>query len=327
LSTIFFGGGTPSLFAASSIARVLDACEKFCGIEADAELTLEANPGTLDAEKLRGLRRAGINRISLGAQSFKDETLKFLGRIHDAEQTRRSARLALEAGFEHLNLDLIFAVPGQTVEDLLCDLDQAAALQSDHISCYNLTFEEGTPFFAALKRGRIRPLPESVEVRMYALARRRLAELGYAMYEVSNYARAGGRCRHNLTYWRAQNFLGIGAGAHSYASLGRGGRRWWNERVPALYMERALGAGEAQSGCEELNERTSAGEFVFLNLRLREGFALDEFAQRFGRRFDDYFGPIPAQLLAGGLLVRDNGRLRLTERGLELADAVAAEFV
>jgi oxygen-independent coproporphyrinogen-3 oxidase len=327
VATIFFGGGTPSLFATPSIAEAIEACERLYGIEAGAEISLEANPGTVDRAKLCGLRRAGVNRISFGAQSFKAETLKFLGRIHDAEQTRRSARLAFEAGFERLNLDLIFAVPGQTFEDLLRDLDEAAALKPDHISCYNLTFEEGTAFFAALRRGQIRPLAQSVEARMYALVRRRMAELGYTMYEISNYARAGGQCRHNLAYWRAQSFLGVGAGAHSYARRGAGGRRWWNERAPAAYIEHALREGVAESGGEVIDERTAAGEFVFLHLRLREGFAIAEFERRFGRGFEAFFGATPTRLFAGGLLVREHGRVCLSERGLELADAVAAEFV
>jgi oxygen-independent coproporphyrinogen-3 oxidase len=327
IATIFFGGGTPSLFATSSIAEIIALCEKLFGIEPGAEVTLEANPGTIDGEKLLGLRCAGVNRISLGAQSFKDETLRFLGRIHDAEQTRRCARLAREAGFEHLNLDLIFAVPGQTFDDLRHDIDEAAALEPDHISCYNLTFEEGTAFYVALKRGRIRPLSDSVQARMYALARKRLAEHGYAMYEISNYARAGGQCRHNLAYWRGQSFLGVGAGAHSYARRGLGGRRWWNERAPTVYIERALRAGIAESGGEFIDERTAAGEFMFLNLRLREGFVLAEFEHRFGRSFEAFFGATAARLFASGLLVREGGRVRLSERGLELADGVAAEFL
>ncbi len=327
IATIFFGGGTPSLFAACSIGEVIEACENLFGIEAGAKITLEANPGTIDLRKLLGLRRAGVNRISFGAQSFKDETLKFLGRIHDAEQTRRSVATALDVGFEHLNVDLIFAVPGQTFDDLVRDIDEAAALNPDHISCYNLTFEEGTAFYAALKRGRIRPLGQRAESLMYALARKRLAEYGYAMYEISNYARPGGQCRHNLAYWRAQSFLGVGAGAHSYARRGPGGRRWWNERAPTTYIKRALNDGIAESGGESVDDRTAAGEFVFLNLRLNEGFARADFEHRFGRSFDGFFGAVPARLFADGLLMSEHGRVRLSERGLELADAVAAEFV
>jgi oxygen-independent coproporphyrinogen-3 oxidase len=327
LATIFFGGGTPSLFAASSIAQIIDACDRIYGIEDGAEITLEANPGTVDSAKLRGLHHAGVNRISFGAQSFNDEILKFLGRLHDAEQTRCCARMALAAGFEHLNLDLMFAVPGQRFDDLLRDLEEAAALRPDHISCYNLTFEEGTPFYTALKRGRIRPLPHSTEARMYALARKRLAELGYTMYEISNYARPGGQCRHNLAYWHAQGYLGVGAGAHSYARCGPGGRRWWNERTPVAYMARVRRDGVAETGSEVIDERTAAGEFVFLNLRLREGFALAEFERRFGRSFEDFFSTVLGRLFAGGLLVRENGRVCLSERGLELADTIAAEFV
>jgi putative oxygen-independent coproporphyrinogen III oxidase len=335
LGTIFFGGGTPSLFAPESIGAVLEAAARRFGIDADAEITLEANPGTVDLAKLAGLRAAGVNRISFGAQSFNEATLKFLGRIHNADETREAARMAHRAGFERLNLDLIFAVPGQTVAQVTRDIAEAAALEPDHISAYNLTFEEGTAFFTDMKRGRIRPLANDEQAAQYAAAREELPRRGYAMYEISNYARPGCEARHNLTYWRARPYLGIGAGAHSFA-LGAGdgggssrayGRRWWNERIPARYIERALAAGSAEAGAETIDERTGRSEFVFLNLRLREGFALDDFRMRFGRDFDDIFGSRAAPLIEGGLLARDRGRIMLTERGLELADSVFSEFV
>ncbi len=327
LKTIFFGGGTPSLFAPESIGAVLDAANRFFGIESDAEITLEANPGTLAQEKLSGLRAAAINRISFGAQSFNPAILKFLGRIHDAAQTREAAAMAHRAGFERLNLDLIFAVPGQTLADVMHDIECAAALEPDHISSYNLTFEEGTAFFSDMKRGRIRPLASDEQAAMYAAVRAELPRRGYAMYEISNYARPGCEARHNLTYWRHETYLGIGAGAHSFARIGVGGRRWWNERIPARYIANVLESGIAESGAEEINARTSMSEFVFLNLRLREGFAEADFAERFARSFDEAFGDHPCKLIDGGLLIRERGRVFLSERGLELADSVFAEFV
>ena len=330
LQTIFFGGGTPSLFAPESIGSILDVANRRFGIERDAEITLEANPGTVDAAKLAGMRAAGINRISFGAQSFNDSTLKFLGRIHDAAQTREAAAMAHRAGFDRLNLDLIFAVPGQTLASVISDIEQAAALGPDHISAYNLTFEEGTAFFTDLKRGRIKPLANDEQAAMYATVREELPRRGYAMYEISNYAHPGREARHNLTYWRAQTYLGIGAGAHSFAlgSAGGGyGRRWWNERNPARYIELAGNDGMAEAGAEEIDAATGASEFVFLNLRLREGFALRDFQARFGRSFDDVFGARAARLIEGGLLLRESDRILLSDRGLELADSVFAEFV
>jgi len=332
LKTIFFGGGTPSLFSARSIGSILDAAAGRFGIDPDAEITLEANPGTVDAAKLDGLRAAGVNRLSFGAQSFDDATLKYLGRIHNADETRQAARLAHRAGFERLNLDLIFGVPGQTVADVTRDIAEAAALGPDHISAYNLTFEEGTPFFADMKRGRIRPLPADEQAAMYAAVRTELPARGYAMYEISNYARPGREARHNLAYWRAESYLGIGAGAHSF-TLGAAesenayGRRWWNERIPWRYNDRVLAEGVAEAGAETIDRRTGQAEFVFLNLRLRDGFALADFRARFGVEFDDLFGARAARLFDGGLLARRCGRIVLTDRGLELADSVFAEFV
>lgn len=327
VATIFFGGGTPSLFAPRSIGEIIAAAEDAFGIEAGAEITLEANPGTVDEKKLVAMRLAGVNRLSLGAQSFDARTLKFLGRIHSAEQTRAAARMAHRAGFERLNLDLIFAVPGQGIAEVLADIDQAAALEPDHISAYNLTFEQGTAFFTELRQGRMRQLSADQQAELYAAVRRRLPERGYPMYEISNYAPAGHQARHNLTYWRAESYLGLGAGAHSFARCGRGGRRWWNVRGPSAYLQMALGGGFAEAGAEAIDECVAASEYVFLNLRLRDGFALEEFRSRFGLSFMGLFGGPAARLFEGELLLRENGRIRLSERGLELADSVFAEFV
>jgi oxygen-independent coproporphyrinogen-3 oxidase len=327
VKTIFFGGGTPSLFEPRSIAHVIDAADRLFGVESDCEVTLEANPGTVSYAKLAGMRSAGVNRLSFGAQSFKPAILKFLGRIHSAEQTREAARIAHRAGFERLNLDLIFAVPGQTLDDVRSDIAEAAVLGPDHISAYNLTFEEGTVFYTEMKRGRITPLESDEQAAMYAAVREELPRRGYEMYEISNYAARGHEARHNLTYWRGESYLGLGAGAHSFASEDAGGRRWWNERSPARYVERALETSLAEAGDETVDKRTAEGEFVFLNLRLIGGFTLDDFERRFGEGFEKVFGGRAARLFEGGLLVRDGGRIRLSERGLELADSVFAEFV
>ena len=327
VKTIFFGGGTPSLFDPRSIARIIEAVDLACGIEPEAEITLEANPGTVAGEKLAGFRAGGVNRISFGAQSFNPAILKFLGRIHSAEETREAARAAHRAGFGRLNLDLIFAVPGQTLADVRNDIAEAVALEPDHISAYNLTFEEGTVFFAELKRGRLRALESDAQGAMFDLVREALPQSGYPMYEISNYAPAGHEARHNLNYWRAQSYLGLGAGAHSYRREGSGGRRWWNERAPARYLELALAGGLAEAGGELTDRGTAMSEFVFLNLRLRAGFALTEFAGRFGRDFADCFGDTVARLIDDRLLINEHGRVFLSERGVALGDSIFAEFV
>jgi len=327
IRTIFFGGGTPSLFDSKSIGEIINAADRICGLESDAEITLEANPGTVNPSKLDGMRTAGVNRISFGAQSFNDATLKFLGRIHNADETRAAVSMAHRAGFERLNLDLIFAVPGQTVADVLFDIESAVALEADHISAYNLTFEEGTAFFTDLKRGRIKPLATDEQAAMYQAVREEIPRRGYAMYEISNYAIPGHEARHNLTYWRGQTYLGIGAGAHSFARDGLGGRRWWNEKLPARYISAIEERASAEAGAETIGEATAQSEFVFLNLRLRDGFALKDFHERFGRNFECIFGRVATPLFNDGLMTLDGGRIRLTDRGVEMADSVFAEFV
>ncbi len=327
VKTIFFGGGTPSLFDPASIGAVIEAADGIFGIEPGAEITLEANPGTVDEAKLRGLRLAGVNRMSFGAQSFDEATLRFLGRIHRASDTREAVAMARRAGFERLNLDLMFAVPGQTLARVIRDIAEATALEPDHVSAYNLTFEQGTVFFTEMNRGRIRPLENEEQARMYAVVREHLPRHGYPMYEISNYAAPGHEARHNLTYWRAETYLGLGAGAHSFAGTGTGGRRWWNERTPNRYIALALESGIAEAGYERIDARTAMGEFVFLNLRLRQGFRLCDFQSRFDVSFDEAFGASATEFFEGGLLERTGERIRLTEHGLEVADSVFAEFV
>jgi oxygen-independent coproporphyrinogen-3 oxidase len=328
IKTIFLGGGTPSLFAPNSIGAVIEAADRIFGIDRKAEITLEANPGTVNESKLCGFQTAGVNRISFGAQSFDSRILSFLGRIHSADETRAAARLAQRAGFERLNLDLIFAVPGQQLEHVRNDIGEAAGLGPDHISAYNLTFEEGTVFFTEMKRGRIRPLATDEQAAMFDLVRSELPQYGYPMYEISNYAPPGHEALHNLSYWRAESYLGVGAGAHSCAvgETDCRARRWWNERLPARYMSRVNTDETAEAGFEVIQKATMEAEFVFLNLRLREGFQLKEFERRFGESFDARFSGVAASLLTGGLLAREQGRIFLTARGLEIADSVFAEF-
>ncbi len=315
------------LFDPKSIGEIIDAADRLCGIDSDAEITLEANPGTVDAAKLSGMRAAGVNRMSFGAQSFNPATLKFLGRIHSADETRAAAKMAHRAGFDRINLDLIFAVPGQTVTDVLFDIESVAELEPDHISAYNLTFEEGTAFFTDLKRGKIKQLPNDEQAAMYQTVREEIPRRGYAMYEISNYAAPGHEARHNLTYWRGETYLGIGAGAHSFARVEKGGRRWWNEKLPSRYVVAIGEGGLAEAGAETIHEATAQSEYVFLNLRLREGFALADFHARFGHHFECIFGAVATPLVNDGLLTIERGRVFLTDRGLELADSVFAEFV
>ena len=326
VQTIFFGGGTPSLFAPATIAELLAAARRLWPVADAAETTLEANPGTVDEAKLHGLRTAGINRISFGVQSFHDQHLKTLGRIHNAAAAVAAIEAARAAGFDNLNLDLIFAVPGQTGAQWEADLRAALALAPEHISAYGLTYEEGTAFHAQRRSGALKPLAEEAEVAMFTRTRALLAAHGYAAYEVSNFARDGRVCAHNLNYWRAGAYLGVGAGAHSFAAQPAPGRRWGNEKSPVRYIERASARGDARASEEQLTLEQARGEFAFLGLRCSDGFAVADFAARFGCDPATAFAHLD-RLARDGLVRLADGRCRLTERGLMVADSVFATFL
>jgi len=325
--TIFFGGGTPSLFAPATIGRVLQRIARLWPVDLpEIEVTLEANPGTVTLDTLCGFRGAGINRISFGVQSFDARHLARLGRAHDADQALAALRNARAAGFDNVNLDLIFAVPGQTLAEWEADLETALALAPDHISAYNLTFEEGTAFHAMRERGEIVPQHEELEAAMFTRTREVLGARGYDAYEISNFAAPGRACRHNLNYWRAGAYLGVGAGAHSFASRPVPGVRWSNERGPNAYLARVRADGHARAAEERLSAGQARGEFVFLGLRCRDGIDARDFAARFSVELEDAF-PHGAALHRDGLLERDGPRWMLSARGLLVADSVFATFL
>ncbi len=326
IQTIFFGGGTPSLFAPASIERVLQTAADLWGIASDAEMTLEANPGTVSRATLHGFRAAGINRMSFGVQSFWPHHLQVLGRIHSADDAVAAVGWARAAGFDNVNVDLIFALPRQTPAEWESDLVRAVTLQPEHVSAYNLTYEEGTPFHKLRTQGVLRQLPEEIEVAMYTRTQEVLGAAGFEQYEISNYARTGHACRHNLNYWRSGDYLGIGAGAHSYAASSEMGSRWSNEKIPNRYIEAVEQRGYASCSTEALTEQQARGEFVFLGLRCRTGFSAASFRVRFGDDFPTLF-PHAAELQTAGLLECANGRWQLTARGLLLADSVFATFL
>jgi len=334
ITTVFFGGGTPSLFAPASIEKVLTAVFAHWRVDDSAplEVTLEANPGTVTLEKLRALRATGVNRLSVGVQSFHAHHLCRLGRIHDATQAVAAVEQARQAGFANVGIDLIFALPEQTAAEWESDLTQACRLCPEHISAYNLTYEEGTPFASLRQRGVLRPLPEETEVAMFTGTQEILSAAGYVQYEISNYARSGYRCRHNLTYWRGGDYLGVGAGAHSYArpttvdANAVCGRRWSNARAPYVYLQSVAQRRHARAHVEDLDARRARGEFVFLSLRCLDGFDAAEFRQRFGNDFPALF-PHAADLCDGGLLECSGGRWQLTPRGVLLADSVFSSFL
>ncbi len=330
VETIFFGGGTPSLMPLDEMRALIDGLRAAFEIAPGTEVTLEANPGSLDEPYLRGLRDLGVNRLSIGVQSFHDDELRALDRLHSAEQARGAFAAARAAGFDNLNVDLIFGLPEQPIERWQQTLEQAIALAPEHLSCYALTVEEGTPLARDVARGRT-PAPDAdAQADHYEWTQQRLADAGYEHYEISNWARPGRRCRHNLIYWEAREYLGLGAGAHSHLD----GVRFANAKLPQQYqslVDESCQASEGGGGDtpmrqvvsgETLTPELATADALILGLRLIEGIDLARFETRFGADPLDLYGGRLREPLEAGLLERENDRLRLTERGRLLANEV-----
>ena len=326
VSSVYLGGGTPSLFSPASIAAVLAAVERAFGMQAAAEVTLEANPGTVSAERLVGYRAAGVNRLSLGAQSFHPQHLRTLGRDHETDDIGAAVDAARAAGIANVSLDLIFAVPGETPAEWAADVAAAIALVPMHVSTYSLTYEEGTPFHIWRARGRVTPVADDDEATMAGTAAAMLEAAGYARYEISSYARTGYAARHNVAYWDGSDYLGVGAGAHSFSRTPGPGRRWMNERLPDRYQARVSATGTAVGTEERLTDAQARAEFCFCGLRRIAGVDVRGFRERFGVPLDAAY-PHVAVLMADGLVEAVDDRLRLTATGLRFADTVAASFV
>ncbi len=305
--SVFFGGGTPSLMRPDQVARVLDAVRATLGILPHAEVTLEANPGDASLDKMRGLRAAGVNRLSIGVQSLDDGALRLLGRRHTADEARQAARWARTAGFS-VSLDLMYGLPGQTVSDWGGTLRQAFDLEPDHLSCYMLTLDERVPMGRAVARGRL-CLPVDDDVAdMYDLTREWLAASGYEQYEISNWARPGHASRHNLTYWRDGPWIGLGAGAASSFA----GTRWKNTPVLERYIASIVATGRAARVEDEAPDLpTRMQDFLALGLRLREGVNLAEFRRRFESDLAEVLGAELDGLLEVRLLERAGDGLRI----------------
>ena len=329
LQSIFFGGGTPSTFLPRSIGTVLERAASLFTLESDCEITLEANPGTVDQAKFAGYRTAGVNRISVGVQSFQPRLLKFLSRAHSADDARQALETVRKAGFDNFSFDLIYANPGQSLADLQADLDTSLEVHSPHLSAYNLTFEEGTPFHHDYRAGKLQSLSEDEEIAMAELIESKLSAAGLERYEISNYAKPGWHSRHNVNYWRGGDYLGLGAGAHSFRNTnaqGAMGIRWSNEKNPSLYMEQIAQSHQAVVEREEIDRVRAAGEFMFLGLRMTRGVSSDAFRSRFGRSPLEFF-PRIEDWLEGDLIEEKHGFLRLKPKGLLVANSIFVQFM
>ena len=322
LVSIFIGGGTPSLFSGRAIARLLDGVRTLADLAPGAEVTLEANPGTADAANFAAYRAAGIDRLSIGVQSLEADRLKALGRIHDPGQARAALHLARTAGFDNINLDLMYALPGQDLAEAAADLDAVIALGPEHISYYQLTLEPNTPFHRSPP-----PLPDDdLAADMQDQGVERLARAGYAQYEVSAYARPGRRCRHNLSYWTFGDYLGIGAGAHAKVTDPATGRveRIAKRRRPEAYLA-AAGDTRFVSSRRSLGPDELMLEFALFALRLNDGFDVELFEGRTGLPFACLAGPIEAAS-ARGLLAVDGDLVRPTELGRRFLNDLVQHF-
>jgi putative oxygen-independent coproporphyrinogen III oxidase len=329
VQSIFFGGGTPSTFHPDSIGKLLAWVAATFPIDADCEITLEANPGTVDSDKFFGYRRAGVNRISVGVQSFQPRILKFLGRVHSADEARKALEVVRKAGFDNFSFDLIYANSGQTLAELEADLDEALAFHPPHLSAYNLTFEEGTPFYHEYRAGKLKSLSEEEEIAMAELIEEKLQGAGLRRYEISNYASLSRHSRHNVNYWCYGDYLGLGAGAHSYKRTSAekaSGQRWSNEKNPGRYVTLVHQTNHAVVEREEINLDKATAEFMFLGLRMTEGILIDAFRARFDKTPREIFPQI-SNWIEGELLEETQGALRFTHKGLLVANSIFVYFI
>jgi oxygen-independent coproporphyrinogen-3 oxidase len=324
--TVYLGGGTPSFLPPGQLEAILRALREKLAIAPGAFVIMEANPEDVTAGSVASWRALGVHGLSLGVQSFDPRLLRFLGRSHSGDEARRAVELALAAGFDWVSLDIIYGVPAMTCDPLataLADVEAAIALAPHHVSCYQLTVHEGTPFGAARERGRLNELGDDAQATLFLAVHEALGAGGYPAYEVSSFARARKhRSRHNTKYWRHVPYLGLGPSAHSFD----GASRWWNLRDWKQWAQAVEGGAGARDGSEVLSPLDLALEAVLLGLRTADGIELDRLARRHG--FDLLAGnrELVARATAEGLLVLDSGRLRPTTRGMAVADALAASF-
>jgi oxygen-independent coproporphyrinogen III oxidase len=333
LETVFFGGGTPSLMPLPEMTVITRAMGRCFDLAPGAEVSLEANPGTVDAAHLAGLRRLGFNRISFGVQSFHDDELLMMERIHSGDEVADAYRWAREAGFDNVNLDLIYGLAGQTMQGWQENVEKALAMGPEHLSLYALTLEEGTPLTRDVGRGRSRGPDLDLQADMFEWSRERLAREGFDHYEVSNWARPGRQCRHNLIYWHNDDWLGLGAGAHSHLLEERFAGAASPSRYITLVNESQPAASQPLDAMrqvvmrEEPDRRRELSETVILALRLREGLDLEAFRGRFGVGVEDVFPEALEETLGLGLTEVVVGRLRVRDEAVLLGDEAFIRFL
>ncbi len=322
VATLYIGGGTPTVLPAAWLCDLVARLRRRLTWAEEVEATVEANPGTVAEEDIARLLAAGVNRVSLGVQSFSDEVLRALGRAHTAEQARQAVSAIREAGCQNLSLDLIYGAPGQSLHQWQDTLEAVLACEPEHVSAYGLTIEPGTPLAEEVAARRAAPADEDLYAAMYALAAQTLEQEGYEHYEISNYARPGRQCRHNRGYWTCGEYLGLGAAAHTY----RRGLRWNNWESAAVYTQWVERGVLPVAVAEGLGRRRRVGEMLMLGLRLAEGVAEEEVASRCGMSPREAFGAEIEQLCEQGLLQSADGRLRIPRDKWLVADEALSQF-
>lgn len=329
IQTVFFGGGTPSVFSPRSISKIIAAICRTFPIEDCAEISLEANPGSVTAENLAGYWEGGVNRLSIGAQSFNQETLRALGRVHSPNDIAASLSAADSVGYTNISLDLIYGAPGQTVGDLRGDLVEAMRFNPAHISAYGLTIEKGTPFFQSYKKGKLKLPSENHVLEMMNEIPHFLEHHKFERYEISNFAREGREAKHNMAYWNGDDYLGLGAGAHSYQNISEDnyGLRWSNFAAPDRYIEECTSNGKAESWRDTLSKTDAMFEFFFLGLRKMKGVSLSAFETRFKTTAKATYQSVFEVLETEKLIDTEGDTIKLSERGLMFADGVIENFV
>jgi oxygen-independent coproporphyrinogen-3 oxidase len=321
-TSVFFGGGTPSLLSPEQLDRIVRVIRDTYAIASDAEWTMECNPGTVTDASLAAYRASGINRLSFGVQSFNENELQFLQRIHSADDADAAMRLARAAEFDNVNMDLMFALPPQTMESWTYSIERMLALRPDHISAYSLIFEPGTPLFTQLKKGLVKPHAEELDADMYAYVMQRLRDAGYVQYEVSNFALPGKQCRHNLTYWHAEPYLSVGPSAHGYLN----GTRYWNLSNLRSWSQRIDEGALPVANEETLTSVERLHERLFLEFRA-DGIRLDRLQREFAVDLPSVLGEQLRWWLEEGLVVLKNNVLSLTQRGYQVCDELSLRMI
>ena len=322
IGTIYFGGGTPSTLTMEQLQKICGTIYSTHSVLPTAEVTIECNPDDLTPDFLAQLKQLPFNRISMGVQSFNDTQLKRLGRRHNAQKARAAVHNAREAGYNNISIDLIFALPGSTITEWEHDLDSAIALHPDHLSAYNLTYEEGTPLYRALERGDFAELSEEENIEQFQMLITKMKEAGYRHYEISNFALPGCESRHNSSYWNDTPYIGCGAAAHSYD----GTSRQWNIADIQEYIK-GMESGNPNFEIEELTEEERYNDTILTRLRTAKGIPLEWMKEKFSARLNSYMRHIADKEIALGNLKEEDGHLSLTEKGIFISDAIIRELI